>query len=600
MPSSQDSDNLKQLTLFELLEKEPGKPVEWPLRDDDVGGDLLAIFSKGLYPHPLDCIREYVQNAVDAQAKNVTIKITGNSVLIFDDGHGMSVEGLLQARQFGISRKSLTEHVGFRGIGIYSGFDICNRLLITTKRAEDSKSSILEFDFGAMKAEQEKAHQDPSKPRTSLTDLISSHSHFWQDPDDLEKHYTMVLLEDISDTHIDQLADRENLRRYILRNLPIDFADDFLHKGEIFEHIRKYIRGYNAAKIILEFDTAPRELVYRPNIPNLHKPELGAIYNAKGERIACFWACLHIMGERIPEQYADYRGFVYKVRGFTIGDNHRLQGYFKKGSATLYRWYMGEIFVLDHNVRPNAARDDFETSLAKSQLEIGVQEKLTELENVASDYQKQMRADAVLESSAAKLKTLEEKIESQRYDSFQVFSDLEELIQNLEAQKKNTSNKRNADDLIQHAQKLQRTARNKTVNDPPERPKRPKKSPPVPPPPPSSFLFPDISYNTSNNGQEKVGTASAGESVSYSTSEPSSASSDSPLNGTPSSAPDGGFQSPRTLMHVFENAGWDVTGECVQLMKVLDTSLSDVFVRGSDAYNRLLDDIEVKLSNGSL
>src|SRR6266513_6060897 len=122
MPQKKRTVDYEQLTIYELLEeldRQPGKPVEWPVHSEDIGGELLAILSKGLYSNPLDCIREYVQNAVDAQAKTVTIKVTGNSVLIFDDGRGMGIEELVQARQVGLSPKSLTEHVGFRGIGIY-------------------------------------------------------------------------------------------------------------------------------------------------------------------------------------------------------------------------------------------------------------------------------------------------------------------------------------------------------------------------------------------------------------------------------------------------------------------------------------------------
>ena len=95
-----------QTTLWELLDKQPNQPVEWSFVPDDIGGELLGILSKGLYPDPLDCIREYVQNSVDAKAKNVTIKITGNSVMISDDGMGMDLDELVQARRLGLSIKS--------------------------------------------------------------------------------------------------------------------------------------------------------------------------------------------------------------------------------------------------------------------------------------------------------------------------------------------------------------------------------------------------------------------------------------------------------------------------------------------------------------
>src|SRR5260221_13791102 len=124
-------DGATQLTLEQLLDQQPNQSVEWEFVPEDIGGDLIGIISKGLYPDPLDCIREYVQNSVDGKAKNVVIKITGNSVIIRDDGRGMDLAGLVQARRLGLSNKSQDEDVGFRGIGIYSGFDICNRLLVT-------------------------------------------------------------------------------------------------------------------------------------------------------------------------------------------------------------------------------------------------------------------------------------------------------------------------------------------------------------------------------------------------------------------------------------------------------------------------------------
>jgi Histidine kinase-, DNA gyrase B-, and HSP90-like ATPase len=54
---------------------------------------------------------------------------------VFDDGDGMALDGLVQARQFGLSTKSLSQHVGFRGIGIYSSFHLCIQLRVTCKKA---------------------------------------------------------------------------------------------------------------------------------------------------------------------------------------------------------------------------------------------------------------------------------------------------------------------------------------------------------------------------------------------------------------------------------------------------------------------------------
>ena len=288
-------DRPTQLSLEELLDQQPNQPVEWEFGADDIGGDLIGILSKGLYPDPLDCIREYVQNAVDARAKTVTIKITGNSVTIKDDGLGMAVGDLRQARQLGLSNKSQAENVGFRGIGIYSGFDICNRLLITTKRAGEAKARILEFQFGEMKA-QLKAERDAHATRTSLTRLITKYTHFRQEDDQVDRHYTIVQLEELSKVHIGQLADHAQLRAYMLHNLPIDFADNFPYKEQINSQLESHVPGYNAIRVKLVTDFAPPEVIVRPNIPNLSEPIMGIITNTDGREVAYYWACYHAKG----------------------------------------------------------------------------------------------------------------------------------------------------------------------------------------------------------------------------------------------------------------------------------------------------------------
>jgi len=60
---------------------------------------------------------------------------------------GMTFEELVKARRFGVSQKNSSEHVGFRGIGIYSGYDLCNRLLITSYsgRRHDAKRVGVQF-----------------------------------------------------------------------------------------------------------------------------------------------------------------------------------------------------------------------------------------------------------------------------------------------------------------------------------------------------------------------------------------------------------------------------------------------------------------------
>ena len=173
MDENMKSAETSQLSLLENLE--PGITVPVQLLESSTGGELLNILSKGLYTNPLDAIREYVQNAIDANTDQVQIQITGNSVWILDYGDGMDRKKILQAREFGVSHKSIEENVGFRGIGIYSGFDLCERLIIRSKTQLEEIEHILEFDFGEMRRKLEKARQDPSRPIISLSSLLSEY-----------------------------------------------------------------------------------------------------------------------------------------------------------------------------------------------------------------------------------------------------------------------------------------------------------------------------------------------------------------------------------------------------------------------------------------
>jgi hypothetical protein len=171
------------------------------------------------------------------------------------------------------------------------------------------------------------------------------------------------------------------------------------------------------------------------------------------------------------------------------------------------------------------------------------------------------------------------------------------VIQNVKAQQKNATNRHEADELIQRATKLQQVVSNKT-DDPPERPKRPKKTSqqPLPPPLPFPSLFPEETHpvfdDISDDGQKtQVSPITGGPSL-HSDLDHNVANDPRPIS-VPSS------KSVRTLMMVLENAGWDVTGDCARLLRILDTSLADVLVRDSVTYNILLDDLEAKLNNGS-
>ncbi len=433
----------------ELLNKHPGELVKLPVKPDDIGGQLLGILSKGLYTNSLDCIREYVQNSVDAGAKDITIRVTGNSVTIYDQGNGMNLAELVQARQFGLSGKSMADHVGFRGIGIYSGFDLCRRLRITTTKENDPYLYTMVFDFEAMKVELEKdtQRQQTGQDRISLIELLSEHTRIKreQSPFAVDRQFTTVELQDISDIHIKQLSNRTGLRKYLLQNLPIDFDDNFDYKATISQRLSTFVPGYKAIKITLQADGVDDEVVTKPPLKGLQEPVFGYISAGSNPQAAYYWACMNRERARVQagtkktqigdDAPADYEGFVYKVKGFTVGDRNKLRTAFAR-KAQLYSWYTGEIYVIDHNVIPNAERDDFETNQAKRSLEMAVNIELAKLETQVETFQASGVASERVDKYQTEVDIIEEQVNTNTHaDDFVTYSRLDEIGRDLRRQK---------------------------------------------------------------------------------------------------------------------------------------------------------------------
>src|SRR5437879_5949408 len=98
-------------------------------------GSVLEALTRGLYPDKRHIIREFVQNAYDGlyelrkhhareTLQPIEVRVEQPSIIIADQGIGMSKRRMQEYRYLGYSEKERTEHAGFRGIGKYSGLAI--------------------------------------------------------------------------------------------------------------------------------------------------------------------------------------------------------------------------------------------------------------------------------------------------------------------------------------------------------------------------------------------------------------------------------------------------------------------------------------------
>jgi hypothetical protein len=608
-----------KLPLDELLDAHPGELIPLEVDVDDIGGELLAILSKGLYTDPLHCIREYVQNAVDANARSATIKITGNSVHIFDNGDGMSLEELVQSRQFGLSLKSLTEHVGFRGIGIYSGFDLCNHLRITSKKTGDTRQHLLVFEFGAMKAQLEEDKQKSASGRkTSLVELLSAHTKICRIPQSMPEdlHFTHIEMQEISDVHIKKLSNHEELKHYMIRNLPIDFDEKFDYRKQINEQLDLEVPGYKAITLILQFDGLPDIIVTKPAIPHLQSPKMGAITIGSGKnvrKVAYYWACLNTERDRIaqnarfvPEvvksqdrsirdaveqEFRTYEGFVYKMKGFTVGNRDRLRHCFSS-KPQLYPWYTGEVYVLDTAVVPKADRDDFETNEAKRALELAVMEQLSTLEDTAENFQATGVADERVEKYLEGLTRIEKEVDTNpQINDYETYTRLNDILKDLRRQQKKASSDKRviASDIIKRAERLQKRLKKETETPQPEAARRKRAANEETRLQPVQPSLVEIQLPQAGEVFEEI------PSVTVVTSTPVSAIVEPyPM---PVSSPTSPTIPLRKLGNVLLEAGWSLDGDCARLVNLLQASLESVLLDKA-LYQSVITDFEDRLNNG--
>jgi len=125
-----------------------------------LSNELVQLLSEQLYQSPLKAIEELVVNAYDADASECRLYVPApgdqdrTSIVVFDNGIGMSYEGLVDLWQIGRSNKRTEEierrrkrkQIGKFGIGKLATYTIANRLTYITRTRGQVLSVTVNFD----------------------------------------------------------------------------------------------------------------------------------------------------------------------------------------------------------------------------------------------------------------------------------------------------------------------------------------------------------------------------------------------------------------------------------------------------------------------
>ena len=406
----------------------------------EVGGELLDVLSRGLYSDAKDAIREYVQNGVDAEASNVIVTVSGPRATIRDDGRGMDWDTLRGARRFGVSDKTPRLHVGYRGIGMYAAFGMCETLRIATHQAGSPELLQLHLHFGQMRRILQHDRNSDFRARIGLAGLLYEYADFSREPytgDVFQDHFTLVSLDGISQEYRAQLNDFNSLHAYLLNTLPVAFAQEGY--GSIVNGwLREYV-SLNPIRLLVRVGNEPEIAVQPPPAEDIESPQYHWLTDDRDRRIAFVWHALTTQGQRISsptgsDEGSGVSGYLLKMKGFTLGNRLRLKPLWPPvGGRTLYHHYTGEVHVLETaEVYPNAARDDLESSEEKQILLRHLDDYFVELNRRADltrDILKTQRRMAGTDRTIADLQHRYAKLDQ---DPFELYRDSKNYLDDLD------------------------------------------------------------------------------------------------------------------------------------------------------------------------
>lgn len=329
---------------------------------EDIGGEILPILTTGLYRDILDTLREYVQNAIDAHCKQIEIIIDPDTITISDDGAGMSFDKARKAIKLGVSEKSPIDDVGFRGIGIYSAFNLCNSLEIYTRSARSRHCHAIYFDFKNIREDllRDQERRKQGKPSSLyLGKLLEDAVYVEIDEDDtLTKRGSRCIMSGLLGHVYQHLNNWDKVVNYLQDVVPLPFRPDFKYTEIIKKKFQE--EDYRVVPVRLQIGNR-QEWIYRPYHNEMfahggeHPPKFFELTNKK-VRFGFAWVCINDARRVLKDP--KLRGLLIKKFGFSISDRNFLEHYF--GRTVVNRRISGDVIIQHKDLIPNAARSDFE------------------------------------------------------------------------------------------------------------------------------------------------------------------------------------------------------------------------------------------------
>lgn len=382
----------------------------------DIGGEILPILTTGLYKNILDTLREYIQNSIDAMCSQIQLIIDPDTITVFDDGVGMSFDEARMAIRLGISEKSPVKNVGFRGIGIYSAFNLCQSLDIYTRSADSPNCYVIQFNFKKIRESllMDQEQRKLGEPSTLyLEKLLEENVSVGIDENDtLTESGTKCIMSEPLDYVYQSMNTWDEVVTYLQHVVPLPFHPDFKYIDLLEEKFQR--EDYKVVPLHLQIGNQ-KGFVFRPynnkmfTLHGEHPPEFFEIKDKK-DRYGFAWVCIN--DARRVFKDLQLRGLLIKKYGFSISNRNLFEQYFGRGVVN--RRITGEVIVQHKNLIPNAARSDFEHNSTRQAFYQTFPKLIKSISEWANRIQEEDKAKEVLAELAEKVVEINRELPESR------------------------------------------------------------------------------------------------------------------------------------------------------------------------------------------
>ena len=330
-----------------------------------VGTSILALVTSGLYDDPLSLYREYIQNAVDKISADgsqggeiqVTLDKANRMIEISDNGSGLTYEQCLEELlPIGQSNKHLGRDRGFRGIGRLAGLAFADSVTFLTRtNGSDPLTQVI-----WQGVDPTDLHNGKSISNNNMQDYFRVERI---EEDGMPDHGFIVRVEGIR-RNASELLNKQAVREHVAEVCPVPFAKDF----PFYEDIKRTFRNSQTPfSLTIRFSDESEPIVrqYGPDI-TLNKDNADNFIDFEEIHIPCVedskdaavgWIAHSSYLGAIPKS-SGIRGIRARVGNLQVGGERVFDQLFEE--ERFNRWCVGEIYILDWRIMPNARRDYFE------------------------------------------------------------------------------------------------------------------------------------------------------------------------------------------------------------------------------------------------